>query len=95
MPIMSSVSRWARAIVGGVPLLDHEELTTLGGGDEQVDVAASRLAAGQHDVSGEHRREVGLALGPSGERGGEDRDFDVSRHGSVPSPERAWQPVAQ
>ena len=55
--VMSSESRWARAIVGRVPLLDHEESTTLGGGDEQVDVAAPRLAAGQHDVSGEHRRE--------------------------------------
>ena len=62
MSVMSSVSRWARAIVGRVPLLDHEESTTLRGRSQQVDVAAPGLAAGQDDVAGEHRGELALAI---------------------------------
>ena len=48
--------------LGRVPLLDHEEMATLGGGHEQVDIAASALAAGQNDVSSEHCREVGFSI---------------------------------
>ena len=44
-----------------IPLLDHQEPAGLGRRRAQVDVAAARLHAGQHDVLRQDRRAAKLA----------------------------------
>ena len=81
MSVMSVESRWRLDRIGRIPLLDHQESTTVRGRRDEVDVAASAARRGSSRRSARApRRALPRAPGRGVEGRGEHRDLDVARH---------------